>query len=114
MIVGVETTGEIKKVRALDVPPPGEGLRTDTVADPAKTISPDAIEADKWVLLTKVVERLRPFQVTIESEINFEPVTARVKPSPPALAELGLSPLTAGTGLLIRSAKALVVLVGVG
>lgn len=114
MIVGVEPAGEIKKAKALDVPPPGEGLTTATVADPAEAISADGIDAVKLVLLMKVVGRLNPFQVTIEPDMNFEPVTARMKPGPPALTELGLSPVATGTGLLIRSVKALVVVDAVG
>ena len=114
MIDGFETAGETKKVKALDVPPPGEGLTTATAADPAETMSPAGIDAVKWVLSIKVVGRLRPFQVTIELETKFEPVTARMKPGPPTLTELGLSPVTAGKGLLILSVKGLVVVDGVG
>ena len=114
MIVGFEAAEEIMKVKPLDVPPPGEGLTTATATDPAKTISADGIDAVKRVLLTNVVGRLKPFQVTIEPEMNFEPVTARMKPGPPALTELGLSPVATGKGLLIRRVKALVVVDAVG
>ena len=42
-IVRFEPAGETKKVKALDVPPPGEGLTTATLTDPAETISLDGI-----------------------------------------------------------------------
>ena len=113
-IVGLETVEDTKKVKALDVPPPGEGLTTATAADPAETMSLAGIDAVKRVLSMKVVGRLKPFQVTVESEMNFEPVTARMKPGPATLTELGLSPVTIGTGLLILSVKVLVVADGVG
>jgi hypothetical protein len=108
------TNREIENGSGLEVPPPGEGLRTTTVAVPTTAISPAEIEEVSWVLLMKLVERLAPFQFTIESGVKLEPLTVRVKPLPPALAELGLRLVIAGTGLLIRRLKVLVTVFRVG
>jgi hypothetical protein len=51
----------IVKGSALDVPPPGEGLTTVTLAVPAETMSAAVIAAVNCVLLTYVVMRLDPF-----------------------------------------------------
>ena len=102
------------KVSPLELPPPGEGLSTATLTPAGEAISLLEIEAVRRVLLLKVVGRLSPFQVTVDSAMKFEPLTARVKGEPPALAELGLSLVIVGTGLLIRNAKALVAVAGVG
>jgi hypothetical protein len=67
VIVRGMTTREIENVSRLDAPPPGEGLRTATVAVPATAISPAEIEELSRVLLMKLVERLAPFQFTTES-----------------------------------------------
>src|SRR5947199_145391 len=45
----------IVNVCALEVPPPGVGLKTVTGAVPADAMSPARICARSWVLLTKVV-----------------------------------------------------------
>jgi len=98
----------------LEVPPPGEGLRTATVAVPTTATSPAEIEEVSWVLLMKFVERLESFQRTVEPSVKFAPLTVRVKPLSPALAELGLRLVIAGTGLLIRRLKVLVRVFRVG
>jgi len=67
-------------VRAVEVPPPGEGLKTATCALPAAAMSLAGIEAANWVPLTKVVVRSAPFQRNTEPEIKFEPVAVRVNP----------------------------------
>jgi hypothetical protein len=61
------------------------------------------------VLLIQVVARAVPFQRIIEEATKFVPVTMRVKPTPPAVAELGLMLVSAGAGLLIVKVCALVV-----
>jgi hypothetical protein len=48
-------------VCVLDVPPPGEGLTTVTLAVPAEAISAAVIAAVNCVLLTKAVVRVDPF-----------------------------------------------------
>jgi hypothetical protein len=64
--VGPEPPPEIVNVAALDVPPPGEGLKTVTLADPADPISPALILAVSCVLLTYDVVRSLPFQRSTE------------------------------------------------
>jgi hypothetical protein len=114
VIVSGAFAGRIVKVKALEGPPPGAGLRTATLAGTTEAISPAAIEVVNRVALTKVVCRLEPFQVTTESAVNFEPVTVRVKPLPAAVAEFGVIPARTGTGLLMRRPKSLVPEPGVG
>jgi len=51
----------IVKVAALEVPPPGAGVETVTMAVAATTMSAAVIAAVKLVLETKVVVRALPF-----------------------------------------------------
>jgi hypothetical protein len=51
----------IVKVWALEVPPPGAGVNTVTVAVPAVTMSEAVIAAVNWVEETYVVVRFAPF-----------------------------------------------------
>ncbi len=53
--------GLIVKVCGLDVPPPGAGFTTVTLAVPAVAMSAAAMAAVSWVVLTNVVVRLDPF-----------------------------------------------------
>ena len=62
-----------------DVPPPGLGLKTVTLAEPALATSPVSIDAVNWLPFAKVVARSAPFHRTTEPEIKPEPVTVRVK-----------------------------------
>jgi hypothetical protein len=87
------------KVRALDVPPPGEGLTAVTEGVPAVAISLAEIAAVNCVALTKVVVRALPFHCTVAPETKFVPVTVSVKAAPPAVALEGESALRVGTGL---------------
>jgi hypothetical protein len=101
---------DIAKVRSFDVPPPGPGLFTVTLAVPAVSMSPAEMEAVNFVELLKVVVRSDPFHRTLAAETKLEPFTVRVNPGSPATAELGLIPVTDGTGLLILSVNFLLVL----
>jgi hypothetical protein len=97
------TVGEglpMVKVSTLDVPPPGVGVETVTVAVPLAAMSAAVMAACSWVVDPKVVGRALPFQFTVESEIKFVPLTVSVKLALPTGAELGLSDATVGTGLL--------------
>ena len=89
-------------------------MRTATLADIAEAISLAEIEAVSWTLLTKVVGRFEPFQVTVEAGVNPDPLSVKVKALPPALAEAGLSLVRTGSGLLIVRPKTLLVVPGVG
>ena len=89
------------KERLAEVPPPGVGLKTVACAVPAVAISEEAIAACSWVLLTSVVPRVDPFQLTTEAPVNPLPFTVKVNAAPPAEAVEGDSEVTEGAGLLI-------------
>jgi hypothetical protein len=97
----------IVKVWALEVPPPGAGFTTVTEAVPAVAISATVIVAVNWVGETYVVVRPEPFQFTAETETKPLPFTVSANPAPPAVAEAGLRPVVASTGLLIVNVWAL-------
>jgi hypothetical protein len=59
------------------------------------------IEAVTWVALTYVVVLFEPLHLTTEPEMKLVPFTVSVKPAPPAVADVGLRLVVAGTGLLI-------------
>ena len=52
--------------------------------------------------LTKVVVRLLPFHVTCVPETKLAPLTVRVKPAPPATAELGDKLVNVAAGLMVK------------
>jgi hypothetical protein len=87
-------------VFAEEVPPPGVGLTTVTLAVPADAMSVAGIAAVSCEAETYVVVRANPFHRTDELEIKPVPVTVRVKAGPPAVAELGERVVMVGTGLL--------------
>ena len=84
---------------ATEGPPPGPGLTTVTATVLAELMSPAAIWAVSWVLLTNVVGRATPFHWTIEVLRKFVPVTVSGKAIPPAATLVGASAVIAGTGL---------------
>ncbi|MBI3061376.1 MAG: hypothetical protein HYY83_05295 [Deltaproteobacteria bacterium] len=88
------------KVRAADVPPPGRGSNAVISAVPAVAMSLEEMAACNWVLLTNVVVRFEPFQRTTDVDTKLLPVTVSVNPAPPAVALLGESAVSAGTGLV--------------
>ena len=83
----------------VEVPPPGAGVKTVTVALPKAAISFAEICAVIWVLLTNVVGRLLPFHWTTEVGTKPVPVTVSVKVEPPTLALTGESALRVGDAL---------------
>ena len=91
----------IVKVKALDVPPPGAGLKTVTAAVPAVARSAAVMALCKLVLETNVVVRALPFHWMEDEEMKFVPVTVSVNAAPPAKAALGLRDAELGIGLLI-------------
>ena len=99
--------GLIVKVAAEEVPPPGAGVETVTLAVPAVAMSAGVIAAVRLVLETKVVVRALPFHWTMEDDTKFVPVTVRVKAALPASMELGFSEVSVGAGLLIVNSCAL-------
>jgi hypothetical protein len=101
------------KVRALDVPPPGVGFFTVTVAVPAVAMRLAGTEAVNFVPVTYVVRstsvnlsNVPAVQRTVEAETKFVPVTVRVNAAPPAVALDGESEARVGAGLLMVNVRA--------
>src|ERR1041385_980258 len=76
--------GVIEKGIAVDVPPPGDAVRTVTCAVPLFAISAAVMLANSCVELTNGVVRLKPFQRTLEPEMNPVPFTVSANPVEPA------------------------------
>ena len=95
-------TGAMVNAAAAEVPPPGAGLKTVTWAAPSAAISLAGTAAVTRVLETNVVVRSDPFQRTIDPEMNEEPLTVSVKPTPPVAAAVGEIEFTTGTGFSPR------------
>ena len=98
-IVGAALALLIVNVNALLVPPPGLGVETETCAVAAVAMSAAVIAACKPVPEMNAVVRALPFHLTVEADMKFVPVTVRVKPGPPAAAELGLREPVASDGV---------------
>jgi hypothetical protein len=90
------------KVAAPEVPPPGVGVNTVTLADPPLAISEAGILAINCEVLIKFVGRLLPFHLTTDPLIKLEPFTVRLKSSPPEATVDGEIELNVGAGLLTR------------
>jgi hypothetical protein len=103
-------TGEIVKLWAFDVPPPGAGLLTVMLAVPAVAMSLAEIDAVKLVAPLTVVVRSDPFHRTVEPETKLDPLTVRANSGLPATAESGLIPVIDGTGFWIVRVNSLVAL----
>ena len=88
-------------VDAADVPPPGGGFVTVTLAVPALAMSDALIVAVSLVALANVVVRGEPFQFTTEEETKLVPLTVSVKLAPPCVALDGESFVIVGAGLLM-------------
>ena len=97
---GLPVFGLTANDTAFDVPPPGVGLNTVTLAVPAVAMSAAVIAAVNWVPLTYVVGRSEPFQRTTELPMKPVPLTVSVKAGPPGVAEDGLRPVMVGTGVV--------------
>ena len=93
--------GLIVNDRLPDVPPPGAGFVTLTVAVPAVVISAAVIAAVNCVALTKVVALAAPLNFTTDVDTNPVPLTLRVKAAPPAIALVGEREVAVGAGLLM-------------
>jgi hypothetical protein len=91
----------------VDVPPPGAGVTTVTLAVPAEAMSAAEMDALSCVALTKVVVRAVPFQFTVDAAANPVPLTVSVNALAPAVALLGLSELITGAGLPMEKLTAL-------
>ena len=91
------------KASAVDVPPPGAGVKTVIENVPAEAMSDAGIVAVNCVLLTKVVVRLAPLTRTTEAETKLLPVTVNVNPGLPEFALVGEILANDGCGLLTAS-----------
>jgi hypothetical protein len=91
----------IAKVTGADVPPPGAGLVTVMLADPALAISLAGTWAVSWLALAKVVVSAVPFHFTTEFATKLAPLTVNVKVAPPTVAPVGATDATVGAGLLM-------------
>ena len=91
----------IVNVCGFDVPPPGAGFTTVTDAVPAFATRAAVTVAVSCVEETNVVVKAVPFQRTDEVATKLVPFTVRVKSAPPAGAQVGLSEVVVGTGLLM-------------
>jgi len=85
----------------LDVPPPGAGVNTVTVAVPAVAMSAAVIAAVRRAEDTYVVVRPDPFHWTREPLTKPVPFTVSVNAVPPAVRDVGLRPVIVGTGLVL-------------
>ncbi len=91
----------IVKDTVADVPPPGAGLVTVTVAVPAVAISAAVIAAVNCVAPTNVVVLAAPLNFTTDVDTNPVPLTVRVKAAPPAVALAGEREVSVCAGLLM-------------
>ena len=92
-------------IRAGDeVPPPGIGLKTATVAGPAVVQSVAGTVAFSCVAVWEVIARLLPFHITWEDETKLVPFTVSVKGAVLTIALAGKSgEVVVGTGLLTQN-----------
>ena len=97
----------ILKLCALEVPPPGSGLKTVTEAVPAVAMSAAEMAAVNCDAETKVVVLAEPFQCTTDPDTKLPPLTVRVKATPPAVAEPGFRLVVVGRGLVMLKLSAL-------
>src|SRR5262249_39090710 len=100
----------IVNVDALEVPPPGVGLKTVTDRESAVARNAAVIAALTCGALTNAVVRLDPFHFTTDVDRNPVPFTVRLNAAPPAVALVGDNEPIVGTGLfaaLIVNVKAL-------
>jgi hypothetical protein len=88
-----------------DVPPPGAGLVTVTLNEPAAAISAAVMDAVNFVPLTNVVVAAVPLKFTTEDETKLVPFTVRVKAAVPAVALVGESEAMVGTGLFTANGE---------
>jgi len=87
--------------RLPDVPPPGAGFVTVTVAVPAVAISAAVIAAVNCVAPTNVVVLAAPLNFTTDVDTKPVPLTVRVKAVPPTVVLVGEREVAVAAGLLM-------------
>jgi hypothetical protein len=85
---------------AFETPLPGPGLKTVISDEPVATMSEGGIAALSCVDEMKVVNRVLPFHRMVPVGAKFVPMTTRVKPGPPTVADFGINAVIAGTGFV--------------
>src|SRR5262249_20248105 len=80
MLVSIGGGTVTVKMRGVEVPPPGAGLKTVIESAPAAAMSDAGIAAVNWVEFTKVVVRPAPLTCTTDVETKLLPVTVSVNP----------------------------------
>jgi len=98
MVVTVGTGLLTARSLELEIPPPGNGLKTVIGNVPVATTSAAVIWAVNFVEFTKVVARSLPLIRTTEPLTKAEPLTVSVNPPAPTIAVEGDRLLMAGTG----------------
>jgi hypothetical protein len=98
VMLGTGFAAVIVNVTELEVPPPGDGLKTVMSAVPGSLIRLAGIVAVSMLVPPKVVERSDPFQRTTDVEIKPLPLTVRVKAGLSAGMDVGLMLVMVGTG----------------
>jgi hypothetical protein len=88
------------KFTALEVAPPGAGLKTETAAVPAEGTAAAGMAAVNCVALTNVVAGTVPPKLTIEAATKFVPLIVSVK-GIPATALVGEIVVIVGVGLVL-------------
>jgi hypothetical protein len=102
-VSGLVITGvaAIVNVCGFDVPPPGPGFVTVIEAVPGVTMKEAGTAAVSCVEETNVVASDVAFHLTVDVETKFVPFTVNVKPTLPAVTQLGLIDVVVGAGLLM-------------
>jgi hypothetical protein len=98
LITGVAA---IVNVCAVDVAPGHVGLVTVIGAVPAAAMREADTVAVNWVEEPNVVLSGVPFQFTVAPLRKLVPLTVKVNPEPPAVAQVGLSELMVGLALMV-------------
>jgi hypothetical protein len=111
-IAGAGFVSLMSNVAGFETPPPGAGFWTTTLGLPVLEISPAGTEAVSDELVTNVVASGWPFQTTTEVGRKPLPPTLSVNCGPAAVAALGMSEETCGTGFAEASAAGDAVLPG--
>ena len=107
MLVVVGTGLLTVKAWALDVPPPGVGLKTVILNVPAVVRSLAGMVAVSWVADTYVVVLEEPSNFTTEDETKLVPLTVIVNSASPTVLKVGDIDAVVGTGLFTVNVCAL-------
>jgi hypothetical protein len=85
----------------VEVPPPGEGVITDTDNVPGEASCAAGTVTVNWVVLSKVVVRAAAPNWTVDCGVKPDPVTVTTVSALPGAIEFGEIEASAGAGLFI-------------